>query len=281
MSNPLYTVSEEEKYFFDLRGYLIIRNALSDADLAQCNATIDHYADQIQTRSIGNGGLSRGSTALKGQEGRRELTGMLGWPTPHREPFRKLLVHPVVVSRLNEFSGQGFRLDHGPLLISAHKGAEGHSLHGAGEPFGQSVAYHQQNGKIYCRGITVAWQLTDVNPGDGGFACVPGSHKSNFPMDLPKDVRTFERIPNYVCQPEADAGDVIIFTEALIHGTMPWNGDHERRALLYKFSPGHSSWSLDYYNADAYEGLTEQQKRILTPPCVGNRPDVVEITEEY
>ena len=76
MSKPLYTVSEEEKYFFDLRGYLIIRGALSQADLSECNATIDHYADQIKTRSIEGGGLSRGSTTLTGQEGRRELTAL-------------------------------------------------------------------------------------------------------------------------------------------------------------------------------------------------------------
>ena len=139
MSNPLYTVSDEEKYFFDLRGYLIVRGALSEADMAECNAAIDHHADQIKMRSIGEGSLARGSKALKGEEGRRELTGMLGWPEPYRHPFRKMLIHPAVVSRLNEFSGKGFRLDHGPLLISAQKGAEGHSLHGAGEPFSQSV----------------------------------------------------------------------------------------------------------------------------------------------
>jgi ectoine hydroxylase-related dioxygenase (phytanoyl-CoA dioxygenase family) len=277
MSNPLYTVSEEEKYFFDLRGYLIIRNALSDADLAQCNATIDHYADQIQTRSIGNGGLSRGSTALKGQEGRRELTGMLGWPTPHREPFRKLLVHPVVVSRLNEFSGQGFRLDHGPLLISAHKGAEGHSLHGAGEPFGQSVAYHQQNGKIYCRGITVAWQLTDVNPGDGGFACVPGSHKTAEPT--PEGVRSAEDDMGLVYQPTMKAGDVLFFAETMTHGTLPWTSDGERRSVLYKYASRAAARAVGKHftpqerYGDWVHELTPEQQAVLYGPGVhhGNR----------
>ena len=71
MSNPLYTVSDEEKYFFDLRGYLIVRGALSEADMAECNAAIDHHADQIKMRSIGEGSLARGSKALKGEEGRR------------------------------------------------------------------------------------------------------------------------------------------------------------------------------------------------------------------
>jgi hypothetical protein len=45
-------------------------------------------------------------------------------------------------------------------------------------------------------GLTaVAYNLTDVNPGEGGFGCIPGSHKSK-------------------------AGTAIIFTEALTHGTL-------------------------------------------------------------
>ena len=234
MGNPLYTVSEEEKYFFDLRGYLIVRGALSEEEINACNNAIDHYADEIKTRSVADGGLARGSKTLTGQEGRRELTGMLGWPAPYREPFRNLLVHPVAVSRLNEFSGKGFRLDHGPLLISAHRGAEGHQLHGAGEPFSQGNWYHQQNGKIYCRGITVAWQLKDVNEGEGGFACVPGSHKTAEPT--PDGVRSVEDGMGLVINPAMQAGDVLFFAETTTHGTLPWRGEGERRSVLYKYA---------------------------------------------
>lgn len=124
METGRYTMSEEEKYFFDLRGYLIVRGALTPAEVDECNRAIDHFADKITTRSVESGGLAGGSSALRGARGRKELTGMLGWPAPYREPFRKLLVHPVVVSRLNEMSGKGFRLDHGPLLIGAERGGE-------------------------------------------------------------------------------------------------------------------------------------------------------------
>ncbi len=81
---------------------------------------------------------------------------------------------------------------------------------------------------------------------------------------------------DYVVQPPVEAGDALFFTEALIHGTMPWRGRHERRALLYKFSPGYSAWSQKYYNVDDFTNLTEQQRRILAPPSVGSRPDVIQ-----
>ena len=97
MNDPnrsLYTVSEEEKYCFDLRGYLIVSNVLCPDEIEACNAALDHFSDKIQTLEAGS--LSGGSSALTGSFGRRQLTGMLGWPTPYRKPFRQLLVHPNI-----------------------------------------------------------------------------------------------------------------------------------------------------------------------------------------
>ena len=56
--------------------------------------------------------------------------------------------------------------------------------------------------------------------------CVPGSHKSNYPM--PDDVALLETDLGIVKQVEAKAGSVIIFTEALAHGTMPWTAERQR-----------------------------------------------------
>ena len=53
----------------------------------------------------------------------------------------------------------------------------------------------------------------------------------------------FERPAPYVVQPVVEAGDALFFTEALIHGTLTWQAKHQRRALLYKYSPGYSAWS--------------------------------------
>ncbi|MDP6353817.1 MAG: phytanoyl-CoA dioxygenase family protein [Planctomycetota bacterium] len=265
---PSFIVSEEEKYFFDLRGYLIVRGALSQSDLDECNRAIEHFADRI--KPIEGRSLARGSKALEADEGRMQLTGMLGWPAPWREPFRRLLVHPVVVSRLNEFCGKRFRLDHGPLMIGAHKGTEGHRLHGAGEPFSPSVAYHQQNGKIICRGITVAWQLHDVNEGDGGFAIVPGSHKSCEPG--PEGVRSVEDSMGLVVQPSMKAGDVLFFAETATHGTLPWKGEKERRSVLYKFASRGAARAVgrhftpeSRYGEWVYE-MTDAQRAVLYGP---------------
>ena len=73
-----------------------------------------------------------------------------------------------------------------------------------------------------------------------------------------------------------EAGDVLIFTEALIHGTMPWDADHERRTMLFKYSPPHSTWAKTPYNLDDYPNATEQQKRLLAPPSVEAHAPVIQ-----
>jgi hypothetical protein len=66
------------------------------------------------------------------------------------------------------------------------KGSEGHTLHGGsvaetGEP-AWNIAYSCRQGAIRNELLTVCVQLSDTNPGDGGFCILPGSHKSNFPV---------------------------------------------------------------------------------------------------
>ena len=251
-------MTPEEKFTFDLEGYLVVKNVLSKKEVDELNAIADREFGDPYDES----GVKRTSRVSQ-------------WDPV----YQNLFDHPNILPYQVELLGPKFRADH-DYCIFMKKGAKRGNLHGGDIEYATGRAgdhwYKYRNG-VMRNGLTVfTYNLAPAKKGDGGFACVPGSHKSNFPLDLPKDVRTFDRIPHYVAQPEVEVGDVIIFTEALIHGTMPWQAEHERRALLYKFSPGHSSWSLNYYNADDYEGLTEQQKRILTPPSVGNRPDVVE-----
>ena len=86
---------------------------------------------------------------------------------------------------LNELLGEGYRLDHSPLVIGMQKGSNGHTLHGGAvdastnEP-AWNIAYECRNQCIRTQLLTVSVALSDVHAGDGGFCVVPGSHKSNF-----------------------------------------------------------------------------------------------------
>lgn len=245
-------MTSEEKFVFDLQGYLVIKNVLSTAEVARMNAIADEKFPRVP-----------------GQTGQRSSRVSHWGP-----PFQALIDHPKIVPYLTELIDAKFRLDH-DYCIFMHHGDKGGNLHG-GEGHEGDHWYKYRDGRMLNGLCVVTFFLTPAARGDGGFACVPGSHKSHFVNALPPDVRRFERVPEYVTQPPVEAGDALFFTEALIHGTMPWRAAHERRALLYKYSPGHSAWSQKYYDPDTFETLTDQQRRILAPPSVGSRPNVVQ-----
>ena len=62
---------------------------------------------------------------------RIDLGGMLGWESPHGDMFRRLLVHRNISKYLIELCGEGYRLDHQPLVILQDKESEGKFI-----PFG-------------------------------------------------------------------------------------------------------------------------------------------------
>ena len=213
-------MTDEEKFTFDLEGYLVVKDVLTPDEMKSLNAVANRF------------------TSENSDPGTSTISRVSQW-SPE---FQALMDHHKIVPYLVELLGPKFRIDH-DYCIFMKKGAERGGLHG-GETDREADHWYKYRDGVMRNGLTVVtYFLSPAGPGDGGFACIPGSHKSNFIDRLPRDVRRFERDVHYVVQPEAEAGDALIFTEALIHGTKPWTADHDRRALLYKYSPGHSAWS--------------------------------------
>ncbi len=96
--------------------------------------------------------------------------------------------------------------------------------------------------------------------GSGGFRCIPGSHKAHFEMPFEELEDDAEDIP-------VSAGDVLIFTEALTHGSR-WTGSSSRRVLIYKCCPGSVAWISDVWDDDARAALTTRQRKMTVPPFV-------------
>ena len=246
-------MSDEEKFLFDLQGFIVIPNVLTPAE---CQMYID-LADQVWPRQEDDGPV-------------RRYNGITDWG----QPLLDLIDHPVVLEYLVELMGRPLRIDH-EYCIFMREGGERNSLHGGPRLFESDHWYHYQDGNMR-NGLTVAtYNLTEAPQGAGGFACVPGSHKTNYLRNMPADVASFSRKVPWVIQPPMNAGDVLVFTEALIHGTQRWTAPHERRTLLYKFSPPHSSWRIGQYDTDRFPQISQRQKRLMAPPSVEAHPAVV------
>ena len=114
-------MTDDERYLFDINGYLVVRHALSAEDVALANAAIDRHAGEIRER-VGEDSLSGDSEALQGSTGRGDLGGALLWEEPYGRPFRDMLVNRKVVPYLHELLGPGFRLDHNLGILTMRRG---------------------------------------------------------------------------------------------------------------------------------------------------------------
>ena len=247
-------MTQEEKFVFDLQGFLLISNVLSQEEVTRLNQITDRVYPRNYDESSGN------------RKNYKNMPNVSRWDPA----CQNLIDHPRIVTYLETLIGPHFRLDH-DYSIFMNPSGQGGPLHGGPERDAGSHFYKHYEGTIRNGLSVVTFFLSDVGPGDGGFVCVPGSHKTNFLWDLPEDVKHHQRFPPYVEQPIAKAGDALLFTEARIHGTRRWEAAHERRTFLFKYSPGNMSWASEYYDTNDYANLTDQQRRILAPPSTGGR----------
>jgi len=239
-------MDDKEAYLFDLQGYLVVENALDERQVAQLDAVLEGRIAEDAAQ----------------EDSTHRFGGLLEWG----KTYRDLIDNPTMVPYLEAVLGDQFRLDHVYLdVIRLGLSPIGANLHGGGAPFKPSQYYHYHNGRMYNGLTVVAYNLRDVGPEDGGFGCVPGSHKSN--LSFPAQWRNMdEGLPSCVRRVTGKAGTAIVFTEALTHGALPWKGDGERRTIFYKYSPHPISWAAGYFNADDYDELSERQRDILEAP---------------
>ena len=270
-SNSLpYTIMHpHEQYLFDLQGFIVVRNALTSDQTIELNAALDANHNKRQEDVA-----TETSDALKGKFLRGLYEGMLSWDQPWCRPFREVLANPRIIPYLNTLLGRGWKLDHAPFIYTSTSGTEGLRLHGHGQAeFSGARFYAYQNGKMRCGLINCQYQLNDVNPGDGGLCIIPGSHKANF--HLPNDISCYEADQDIVQHIPMKAGDLVIFNEATTHGTLPWQGEGERRSLFYRYTPKYMHYTGGMYLTDLpkwTQKLTEVQRAILEPPYVYHRP---------
>jgi len=262
-------LNTREKFLYDLQGFLLIKDFLTPAEVKALNDAFDANWD----KKI-NDPNSHPAGKLVGTHPRGHFSGMLAWEKPWHQPFRDLLAHPKLIPYLNTMFGRGWKMDHSPFMLTSTAGAEGLHLHGStSHQFDGSQYYTYANGQIRCGMIVCQFQLGDVNAGDGGLCVIPGSHKANFAC--PEEILTYEQNPEIVYNVPCKAGDMVIFNEATIHGTLPWTAAHERRSLLYRYSPKYLHFAGGSYTTSQPEWvseLTEAQQAVLEPPYIYNRP---------
>ena len=181
-------IDDMELYRWDTAGHIVLRGVMDEEWIQAARAAIASlpttHTDRVPAEHI-QGSYFAGMTGGTGFElPPGAAGGLCGLPTPHNEPFLRMLDHPPIVQRLQWMMGAGWTMNP-PGLTSARQGQAGLPLHVGGSPSVTSNLINFRRGVHSCHFINMAWQLQDVNVGgqrDGGYICIPGSHRASLSL---------------------------------------------------------------------------------------------------
>ncbi len=226
-------MTPEQRYLFDVTGYLHLKNVINGKELKAAQAAANEYIN-TPTEALPPGFDSSGKHLPNGFAFSRALEAL----TMHRSTW------PIIKELTNE-KPQLFR---GTMIADRagmSESEEALRLHCAREDYGRDRnCFENRNGRIYCDDFVVFPYLTDVHPGDGGLLVVPGSHKAEY--DRPEHIfnngtiDNVDNIPQGVENITPKAGDIVIISELLTHGALPWKPkDRYRCILTLRYRPQH------------------------------------------
>ena len=148
-------MTDEEKFRFDLNGYLLREAILTPDEIAEIDQK-SSACSTIRSRWNRTGAAPGGASQL-------------------------LIDHPKVIEVLHEIIGPQVRLE-GAFSMVRVQGERHGDLHGGGPQQIDPILAIAQNGRIHAGMVQVAFELTDIEEKDGATVFIPGSHKANFPM---------------------------------------------------------------------------------------------------
>lgn len=243
-------MNEEELYEFDLRGFIIFRGFLSP--------------ERVRSLDLALGPVREAP-----------VTGKFSFLARH-PLFMELMAEPRTVAIMKALIGPWLRFDHSFGIQMTKETPVDNNLHGGHREDQGSFFYEVKNGVMRNGQVGAMYVLSDTRPGDGGFVCVPGSHKAGLQyrpaLDSP-----------LVINPELRAGDLFVFTEALVHGSRRWQADHTRRVLFYLYTPGYMAYrAFDTMAPFLPLATTPLQRELLRPPDVNSyHEELVRPGEEW
>ena len=221
----------EDRFHFDLSGFLVLRNVLSAEECETIHTVLTDlesrtYADEWIDSAPTFGRTKPRPTCDKSRESQTRLNGLL-----RLDPiFDALIAHPQVVPYLNAFMGE-------PQLISTWSISKFQGAQQGGWHRGmQTTDYSYRNGDIRSRMLNTVYFLTDNGPKDGCIVTVPGSHKSNF--DLSWQQYQGLELPGALAV-TGKAGDVLLFSESVIHNGLPKTTEPVRSNLYFNYTHAH------------------------------------------
>lgn len=265
-------VPDIETYLFDLRGYVILRGALSADEVGSMNTILDELPRVEPGEWYGH--LHAHTYGTKDGYNYQQIYEA-------GEPFEALIDHPSWIEHIKLFvGGEGtFDYHHGPLFIDecfANFRAPGEAigLHSGGHPPIHRNQFRYHSGRFMCGQVNVLMALTDIGPGDGATMVIPGSHKSNFAHPHAAEHRmkpegaTVEGTEGAV-EVLLQAGDAVVFVDGISHGSARRAHAGERRIIVQRYGPSWGNFRHGYApSPQLLERLTPERRQLVRPQAL-------------
>jgi ectoine hydroxylase-related dioxygenase (phytanoyl-CoA dioxygenase family) len=240
----------DQRYWFDVQGYLVLKNVLPDTLIDTLNQVLDRFEtmDEANYPPPLSCGRPRDAHSLY-------LSNVVE-ADPALYPLIDL---PAVLSIVRDVSLGLFRLNHTYALY--HWGGAVTLPHMGGTPIHPKASYMCRNGEIFSMLTKVVYPLRNHDVDDGCFAAIPGSHKANFPPPTDRGAADEGLVPI-----PAQPGDAIIFTEALTHGSFVNHSFRPRRSLYFCYSIGYMpDWTKYklHFSDLLYRSVNDAQREVL------------------
>ena len=274
IAHPNQRLSPMDRYLFDLRGYLVIENAIDAELLERLNSKLDTFINMQPPLTHGDWVGAIQTHTFGGDDGLNLQQIYEAGPD-----FAQLIDHPSWFGKVLELVGSEHNFDnhHGPLFIDENFA----SLRGPGQAIGMHsgkaegairTQYRYEHEQFHCAQINVLMALTDIGTGDGGTMLIPGSHKSNLKhpdMDkhaIKQGQNTSGDGLEGAIEVHMNAGDVLVFVDAICHGSARRVNEGLRRVVVYRYGPSWGFFRHPYRpSQELLSRLTDQQRQIVWP----------------
>ena len=236
-------VSEMDDFLFDLRGYIVLKQAVSEEDLVELNACVDRvYEDGKQD-----------------YDGYEQFGFNIHNVVESGEPFERLIDHPSWSEHLQRFIGIDQPVFNTSGVIVRAQG-QASKLHSGAHKRRINTQFRYHNGEFRCGQINVIVALNKVGPGDGGTMIVSGSHKSNlihpaFASSEATPGGSLDKVEGTV-EVLMDSGDALLFVDCAAHGSGKRVNPGVRRAVLCGYGP---KWQTYRPSEELVGRLTQEQ----------------------
>lgn len=213
-----FGLSEEQKFLFDLKGYLVIPDVFNPDEVAAMKEQVYKIKHAPHT--------------LLPEE--RTVPGGAS---------EAILTNPIVKGTLNTLIGPDVRFDTHHVIWREQGQRDGLPPHQGGPARNPHFHYHVTGGHIYSALTVIVVELNPVGIGDGGTMFLPGSHKSAFPVPQTFKVAEGNNYEAHFDRYAASPGSIVVFSEGTCHAGPVWrNPDHPRVSIFMWFNHVGSRW---------------------------------------